>query len=116
DNFFLGQLGANAALAGLLFVAVSINVARIIEIGGLADRGFAVLMTLVGVLVMSALLLIPGQPTVAIGIEVVVVSVLVALAGAAVGLRGLRQTETRHRRPFAVGLGVFVLAFALCIV
>ena len=70
ESFFLGQLGATAALAGLLFVAVSINVDRIVRIPGLADRGFEVLLTLLGVLTLSALMLVPGQSPTAAGIEV----------------------------------------------
>ena len=45
-NFFLGQLGASAALAGLLFVSVSVNQARILELGRMADRGLEALVTL----------------------------------------------------------------------
>jgi modulator of FtsH protease len=116
ENFFLGQLGATAALAGLLFVAVSINVDRIVRIPGLADRGFEVLLTLLGVLTLSALMLVPGQSPTAAGIEVLAVSILTVGGGVAVGLRGLRRTEAAHRLTFTIGLLVFLVAFAFCVV
>ena len=34
-NFFFAEVGASAALVGLLFVAVSINLKRILEVPGL---------------------------------------------------------------------------------
>ncbi len=43
-NFFLGELGASAALAGLLFVSLSVNQSRILELGRIAARGMAALM------------------------------------------------------------------------
>jgi len=48
DNFFQGELGAAAALAGLLFVSVSVNQARILELGRMADRGLEALAMLAG--------------------------------------------------------------------
>ncbi len=115
DSFFLGQLGATAALAGLLFVAVSINVERIVKVGGLADRAFEVLVTLLAILTMAGLMLIPQQSLVAMGVEIVVVAALATAFGLALGVRGVRQTEIRHRRHFAFGLAMFAIALALCL-
>jgi hypothetical protein len=38
DNFFVAEVGAAAALSGLLFVAVSINLTRILAIPHLPAR------------------------------------------------------------------------------
>ena len=38
DNFFIAEVGASAALAGLIFVAVSLNLPKILSVGGLPDR------------------------------------------------------------------------------
>jgi hypothetical protein len=46
NDFFLGELGAAAALAGLLFVSISVNQAKILELGRTADRGIEVLTLL----------------------------------------------------------------------
>ena len=115
DSFFLGQLGAAAALAGLLFVAVSINVDRIVKVGGLADRAFEVLVTLLAILTMAGLLLIPQQSLAIMGVEVVVVATLAGVFGLGLGVRGVRRTEARHRLRFAIGLAMFAAALALCV-
>jgi modulator of FtsH protease len=69
-NFFLGQLGASAALTGLLFVSVSVNQARILELGRMADRGLEALVTLFLVLVVASLPLVPAQPLRLLGGEI----------------------------------------------
>lgn len=68
ENFLVAQVGASAALAGLVFVGVSINLARILSISGLPESALEALVLLLAVLVLSALLLMP-QPLTAAGIE-----------------------------------------------
>ncbi len=116
DSFFLGQLGATAALAGLLFVAVSINVDRIVKVGGLAERAFEVLVTLLAILTMAGLMLIPRQSPVAMGIEIVGVAGAATVFGLGLGVLGLRRPEAAHRGHFAIGLAMFAVALGLCIV
>lgn len=70
DNFFVAAGGAAAALAGLLFVSVSINLARILEIPSLPPRAAEALVVLLAVLVLSLLALVPGQPPAVLGGEV----------------------------------------------
>jgi hypothetical protein len=60
-NFFLGELGASAAASGLLFVSLSVNQARILELGRIADRGLEALSLLLMILILSSLALIPSQ-------------------------------------------------------
>jgi hypothetical protein len=38
EQFFFGELGAAAALAGLLFVSISVNQERILELGRMAAQ------------------------------------------------------------------------------
>jgi len=61
SSFFQGELGAAAALAGLLFVSVSVNQARILELGRMADRGLEALAMLFLVIMVASIPLIPGQ-------------------------------------------------------
>jgi hypothetical protein len=61
DNFFVACAGASAALAGLVFVALSINLTRILAIPGLAARAGESVIPLGVVLIVSLLALVPGQ-------------------------------------------------------
>jgi hypothetical protein len=82
-NFFVAEVGASAALSGLVVVAISINLARILEIASLPGRAAEALVILVGVLVITSIGLVPGQPTAVFGAETFAVG-LVMFAGAAV--------------------------------
>jgi modulator of FtsH protease len=66
--------GAAAALAGLVFVAVSINLNTILELPGLVDRALQTLLMLIIVVIISIVALIPGQGQVAIGLELLFVA------------------------------------------
>jgi hypothetical protein len=90
QDFGVAAAGASAALAGLVFVAVSINLDRILSYAWLPDRVGETVVLLVAVLVESLLLLAPGQSRIALGAEVVVIG---AAAWAAV-----TTTHVRLRR------------------
>ncbi len=69
SELFVAAAGASAALAGLVFVAVSINLERILKYDGLPERALETLLLLLGVLVFSVVGLIPGQGHSALGAE-----------------------------------------------
>jgi hypothetical protein len=89
SDFFVAQAGASAALAGLLFVAVSINLGRILQYPHLPTRAIEALLTILVVLVMSTWALIPGQSLFAFGLEVAVTGVVLWL----IQLLGLWRTR-----------------------
>jgi hypothetical protein len=68
-DLFIAVAGAAAALTGLIFVAVSINLKQIIEYPGLPHRAVETLAVMTGVLLLSVFALIPGQSRQALGIE-----------------------------------------------
>ena len=76
SDLFVATAGASAALAGLVFVAVSINIERILRYKGLPDRALETVLLLLGVLLVSVVGLIPGQSHVALGAELLVVSLI----------------------------------------
>jgi hypothetical protein len=101
NDYAVAQVGASAALVGLLFVAVSINLKRIIEIAGMADRALEAILLLTGVLVTSALLLVPGQATQVLGSELLGVGLLVwVLMGLVQGHRW-RIMDAKYHRQYA---------------
>jgi hypothetical protein len=61
QNLFVAVAGASAALAGLLFVAVSINLDRILALG-LPSRDIGAITMLISVLFVAIFGLVPGQP------------------------------------------------------
>ena len=83
----MAAAGSSAALAGLVFVAVSINLDRILTHPWLPDRVGETVVLLVAVLVESLLLLAPGQSRIALGAELMTVG---AAAWAAVTATHLR--------------------------
>jgi hypothetical protein len=61
SSFLSAEVSASAALTGLLFVAVSINLARILASRQLTPRVAKALVMLVGILFAASLCLVPGQ-------------------------------------------------------
>lgn len=59
--FFTAQVGATAALSGLVIVAISINLARILSFPTLPGRAVEALIVLGGALALSSILLMPGE-------------------------------------------------------
>jgi hypothetical protein len=77
-DLFVATAGASAALAGLVFVAVSINIERILRFPGLPERALETVLLLLAALLVSVVGLIPGQGHVALGIELLLVSLAIA--------------------------------------
>ncbi|MEQ3554439.1 hypothetical protein WIS52_28570 [Pseudonocardia nematodicida] len=72
-DFGVAVTGASAALVGLLYVAISINLRQIVGTSVLPARALLALVLLVVPLVSTILLLVP-QPPVALGVELLVVA------------------------------------------
>jgi len=66
-DLFVASAGAAAALAGLVFVAVSINIDRILKFEGLPERALQTVLLLLSVVLVSIIGLIPGQSRIARG-------------------------------------------------
>jgi hypothetical protein len=79
STFFATEAGASAALAGLIFVAISINVEKIIEYRGVAARGAEALALLIGVLLISTFGLAPNQSEKLLGSEILAIGALLWL-------------------------------------
>jgi hypothetical protein len=110
-EFFLAQAGAAGVLTGLVFVGVSINLEKILSDprSGLPGRAAEALILLVAVLTASTLLLLPGQGTTLIGVEVLAVGL--AAWGSVMTIQLLRLRDWETMRPDL--RGAFVLRVAL---
>jgi modulator of FtsH protease len=97
SSFFSGELGAAAALTGLLFVAVSVNQARILELGRMADRGLEGLVMLFLALVIASLPLMPGQSFRVLGGEIFAIATLTLAAVAPLQKAYVEALEPQYR-------------------
>jgi hypothetical protein len=90
SDLFVAAAGASAALAGLLFVAVSINVERILALPGVPERALQALLQLLAVVVVSLMVLAPGQSNTALGLELLAVATPLLAGSLVLTVRGLR--------------------------
>jgi hypothetical protein len=110
QNFFIAQAGAAAALAGLIFVGVSINLTRILSLSRLPDRALLPLILLVTILILSSLLPVPGQPVFQVGLEVLGLGSLVWITTTRIDLGIMRNTDLPYRRKFILNMVITQLA------
>jgi hypothetical protein len=75
SNFFMAEAGASAALAGLVFVGISINLTKIMSYPHLPQRALDAIVVLALVLLVSCLMLIPAQSRLAISLEILAISI-----------------------------------------
>lgn len=113
---------AAAALAGLLLVAVSINLRQILAEKGLPSRSAQTLILFATPLIASLLLLIPGQSRRALGTELLIVGLVVGAIQVYLDLKTEKSDqETLSRRllgrvfPSVVSCGCLVVAGATLI-
>jgi modulator of FtsH protease len=104
ENFFLAEVGAAAALGGLLFVGVSLNLAKILAFPALPGRALDALILIIGVLVIASVMLVPGQPLVLLGIETLVLGLLFWVPMTLRNVRVLRTVDVRNRSHFIQNL------------
>ncbi len=95
SDYFVAQAGAAAALAGLLFVAVSINLARILEFPNLPGRAAETLILLLALLIIAMFGLVPGQPAIAFGAELTAVGCLTVVITAVIQWRAPKSSYER---------------------
>jgi hypothetical protein len=92
QNLFVAVAGASAALAGLLFVAVSINLDRILALG-LPSRAIGAITMLISVLFVAIFGLVPGQPRGVLATELLAVGLASWTILAVIKLRRLRGDD-----------------------
>jgi hypothetical protein len=73
-----------AALTGLVVVAISINLTRILSIAQLPRRAGESLFLLVGAIVLASVALVPNQPGTLLGVEIAAVGLVMLAAPLAI--------------------------------
>lgn len=97
NNFFEAQVGASAALAGLVFVGISINLTKIIASGYLPNRAQEALLVMLVNLIVSALFLVPGQTAFSLGVEVLIGGLLAWAGVSALHRDSFRRMDAEFR-------------------
>lgn len=100
QTLFATQAGVGAALTGLVFVALSINLKQILALPGLADRAAEALLLLVFTVVTGLVGVLPQTSTRALGAEFLGVAVLLGATVSWILLAGHKNFVSRPRQEF----------------
>jgi hypothetical protein len=113
---------AAAALAGLLFIAVSINLRQILDMEGVPSRAAQTLILFGTPLVTAILVVVPSQSRLPLGLELLATGLVIGTAQTYLDLKTVRnEAETTQRRligrvfPALISCGCLVIAGATLI-
>jgi hypothetical protein len=95
------QAGAAATLTGLVFVSVSINLARILSVPGLPGRAFDALLQLLQVFFISSFALVPHQSAQLLAAEILTIALL-SLTGQMMSQARYARLKSDHPRSWLV--------------
>jgi len=101
---YMAVAGATAALTGLLFIALSLDLPTIIKVPAYRARAREALSGLLFLLVLSLLLLVPGQDHRVLGGELMAASLVTAILGIRLQVQTLRKMEKVKRVRWALRL------------
>src|SRR3954451_10100740 len=120
SDFALAQLGASAALLGLVFVGMSINLKEFVTVPLLVNRALEAIVLLATVLIAATAVLIPHQSREVVGVELIVLGIVTSLAvlrlqagtqteAVTAGARGPTRGSIMSRRIIGLGSALLIL-------
>jgi hypothetical protein len=112
--FFSAELAALATLTGLVVVAISINLPRILSYAHLPTRAGEALIGPVGAIVVTSLVLVPEQPAILLGGEVILIGLVMVAAPIVFQARAWRvRKDAWERYMRAISTTGFSLPFVI---
>jgi hypothetical protein len=97
ESFAMAQVGASAALTGLIFVAVSLNLSKILAYPSLPSMALNAFMMLITVLIISSLLLVPGQSHILLASEILAIAAILWILIVRAQILIWRKTDKPYR-------------------
>jgi hypothetical protein len=112
DSFFIATAGAAGALVGLVVVAISVNIQKIIEYRTLPSRAAAAVGSLVLLLVVACFSLFPHQADLALCLEILGAVAIAVCQQAVMAVRLMQQVPRRplFENAYKIALGFGQLA------
>jgi hypothetical protein len=112
--FFSAELTVLATLTGFVVVAISINLSRILSFAHLPTRAGEALIGPIGAITATSLVLLPEQPAMLLGAEIILIGLFMAVAPALFQARAWRVRKDAWERTMrTVSTTVFSLAFVI---
>jgi hypothetical protein len=103
-DFLMATVGSAAALTGLIFVGVSINITKILSFPKLPDRALLSLVLLLNILVVCSLMLIPGQSYIVVGAEILVISLSVYSFVTGMDRGIYKYTDPEYKKQYRISM------------
>jgi hypothetical protein len=116
-DFFIATAGASAALTGLIFVGVSINLNKILAIPSLPSRALISLMLLLTILIASLILLVPSESISTLAIEIIIIGLISWAAISKVDYDIFKNKVKQFRRVYLLHMSVnqiAILPYIIC--
>lgn len=97
NNFYIAPAGASAALLGLIFVGVSINLTKILAFKSLPNRAIVSLTLLLCILIVSLLFLVPTKGLNWAGYELLLIGIIIWILISRIDFKNYKEIERDYK-------------------